>query len=148
MTSDPINIKAFKKVFNNFVKENERGVRRQLRRGAVGSNSFNGIESKSLGNSPCRRTSFTHAITMEAYEKPEISPRNQLRLKQVGKSKKDFDEYVSLVSPRLSRRDSLNQTEKECEQNIDKQLNNLKSETSHKKVRKSSLKKGVRRDSF
>ena len=145
---DPINIRGFKKVFTNFVQENERGIRRQLRRGAVGSKSFNGTGSLSLGNSPARRNSFNRAIALEAYEISEISPRDHLKLNRLGKSKKDFDQYVCLVSPRLDRRDSLISSEAEFEKELEKQINNLKSETSPKKIRKSISYQHKRRSSI
>lgn len=151
-TADPVNIKGFKKAFNNFlkkkVKDNERGVHRKLRRDMVGSKSFHEYRSGSLslGASPARGA-MSQAITLEAYESPIISPREQLKLKVMGKSEKDLKKYLEFVSPRLDRRNSFTKSELEFNEEINKQLNNLRSESSPKRVRSDSM-RFRRRDSF
>jgi hypothetical protein len=152
MTSpkDNINLKGFKKVFSKFVQENEIGVNRQLRRSLTWQAPTN--TSTSLTNSPARnhnsRTSpMEYAIRMDAYESPVISPRDRLNLRRHGKSEKDLKKYITLISPRLDRRNSLKQNPSEFMKSLDDQIKNLRSITSSKVVSKSNT-LNLRHNSF
>jgi len=157
----PINLKSFKKVFSKFVQENEIGVHRQLRRSMTSPRSFS--NPPSLTSSPRRLPSsprssiidkhiggsMEQAIRLDAYESPVLSPRDRLKLKRMGKSEKDLKQYLSLISPRLDRRNSLKKDAVEFSRNLEEQINNLRSITSDKskKISKSTP-NTIKRNSF
>jgi hypothetical protein len=147
MTSpkDNINLKGFKKVFSKFVQENELGVNRQLRRSLTWQAPSN--TSSSLTNSPSRNYNMEHAIRMDAYESPVLSPRDRLKLRRHGKSEKDLKKYITIISPRLDRRNSLKQNSSEFMKSLEEQIKNLRSITSSSAVSK-SITLHRRRNSF
>lgn len=113
----------------------------KLRRDVAASKSFSGYSNINLSprspriNSPrsprinSPRTSFSKAIALEAYQSAEISPRDMLKLKRSGKSIKDFNNAVSLVSVQLNR--EYETSESELLLDINRQLNNLRGNSSN-----------------
>jgi len=148
---------GFKKVLNKFINDNERGIYRKvnntnplansppvrmsppkLHRDAVGSKSFSGYSSGTILTSPRGSSGltsprggggFSKAIALEAYQTAEISPRDILRLKRSGKSTKDFNQAVSLVSAKLNR--EYQNSESELLLDINRQLNDLRGNSSN-----------------
>ena len=150
---------GFKKVLNKFINDNERGIYSKvnntnplansppvrmsppkLHRDAVGSKSFSGYGSSTVLTSPRGSSGltsprgsgcggFSKAIALEAYQTAEISPRDILRLKRSGKSTKDFNQAVSLVSAKLNR--EYQNSESELLLDINRQLNDLRGNSSN-----------------
>ncbi len=142
---------GFKKVLTKFISDSERGIYRKvnskpnnrLRRDAVGSKSFNGYSNISLSSPQSPRVShspatpgtprtprgLSNAIALEAYQTPEISPRDILQLKRSGRSTRDFNNTLSLVGVQLTRQ--YNNTESELLNEINEQLNNLRGNSSN-----------------
>jgi len=110
---------SFRKITNKIIKENEAGVYRKAKR----------CSCTSLSSSMAYK-----AVALEANQQPEISPRDMLKINMSGRSIKDVEEIMTIVSPRLNRKTSQNT---ECsrdiidyESNINHQLNNLRSPTT------------------
>jgi len=140
---------GFKKVWSKFINDNERSVFRKvnspntpltsspirelgqspkLSRNAVGSKSSPVLpppQSPRKLSSP--RTSYSKAIALEAYQSPEISPRDILRLRRTGKSAKDLNNAILVISPRLNR--NCQHSESELLIDINRQLNNLRGDS-------------------